>query len=183
MLLDFFSTFFSSAYALLPIFAQDILHVGPQGLGILFAAPGIGAVLAGLVMAHMHNIKKQGMILLASVGVYGFATILFGVSTSFTLSLLALFLIGAGDSISAVIRNTVRQIATPDHMRGRMTGVNMIFFKGGPQLGEFEAGLLASALGGPWSVVIGGIGTIVAVGVMAFFIPTLRKYQGDEVFK
>jgi MFS family permease len=181
MLLDFFSTFFSSAYALLPIFAQDILHVGPQGLGILFAAPSIGAVGAGFVMAHMQHIKRQGVILLVSVGLYGFATILFGISKSFTLSLFALFLIGVGDSVSAIIRNTVRQIATPDYMRGRMTGVNMIFFKGGPQLGEFEAGLLAAAIGGPWSVVIGGIGTVVAVGVMAYVVPTLRKYQGDEV--
>lgn len=181
MLLDFFSTFFSSAFALLPIFAQDILHVGPQGLGILFAAPSIGAILAGFIMAHVHNLKHQGAILLGSVAVYGLATILFGLSTSFALSLLALFILGAGDSVSAIIRNTVRQITTPDHIRGRMTGVNMIFFKGGPQLGEFEAGVLAAAVGGPVSVIIGGIGTLLAVGIMTYCIPTLRKYQGDEV--
>lgn len=181
MLLDFFSTLFSSAYALLPIFAQDILHVGPQGLGILFAAPAIGAVVAGFIMAHMEHIKKQGVLLLASVALYGAATVLFGLSKSFALSLFALFLVGFGDSISSIIRNTVRQIVTPNHIRGRMTSVNMIFYMGGPQLGEFEAGVLASAVGGPMSVVIGGIGTLVAVGVTAYFIPALRKYKGDEV--
>lgn len=181
MLLDFFSTFFSSAYALLPIFATDILHTGPQGLGILYAAPSIGAVVAGFVMAHFHNLKHQGMILISAVIVYGLATALFGLSSFFTLSLFALFLVGAGDSVSMIIRNTIRQIVTPDHIRGRMTSINMIFFMGGPQLGEFEAGVLASLLGSQISVVLGGIGTVAAVGITAYLIPRLRKYQGNEL--
>ena len=181
MLLDFFSTFFSSAYALLPIFATDILHTGPQGLGILYAAPSIGAVVTGFVMAHFHKLRHQGVILLSAVVLYGAATALFGFSNWFTLSLLALFLIGAGDSISMIIRNTIRQMVTPDHIRGRMTSINMIFFMGGPQLGEFEAGALAALLGAQTSVVVGGIGTVVAVGITAWAIPKLRRYQGDEL--
>lgn len=177
MLLDFFSTFFSSAYALLPIYAQDILHVGPQGLGFLYAAPSIGAVLAGFAMAHMHRIKKQGELLLAAVAVYGAATVLFGASKFFATSLFALFLVGAGDSISTIIRNTVRQLVTPDSIRGRMTSVNMIFFMGGPQLGDFESGALASLVGAPTAVIIGGFGTLLAVGIMTYAIPRLRTFR------
>lgn len=177
MLLDFFSTFFASATALLPIFAKDILAVGPEGLGLLYAAPAIGALLAGFVMAHLGDIRNQGKILLWSVAGYAMGTILFGLSKTFYLSILGLVIIGAGDSISTIIRNTIRQVATPDSIRGRMTAINMIFFMGGPQLGEFEAGLLAAALGGPISVVVGGVATIVVVGIMAIKIPGLRNYD------
>lgn len=177
MMLDFFSTFFASATALLPIFATSILHVGPVGFGFLYASQAVGAVLAGYVMAHLGTIKKQGPVLLASVALYGAATALFGVSRAFWLSLVALFLVGAGDSVSTVIRNTIRQLGTPDAMRGRMTAINMIFFMGGPQLGEFEAGMLAAAVGGPVSVVVGGIGTLVVVAVMTATIPALRRYS------
>ncbi|MBI4078818.1 MAG: MFS transporter, partial [Candidatus Levybacteria bacterium] len=156
MLLDFFSTFFSSATALLPIFAKDILRVGPQGLGLLYAAPSIGAVIAGFIMAHLGTIRRQGYMLLLAVSFYGLATALFGVSRIFWLSIVALMLVGAGDSVSVIIRNTIRQLSTPDYIRGRMVSVNMIFFLGGPQLGEFEAGMLAALMGAQMSVVTGG---------------------------
>jgi len=177
MLLDFFSTLLAGATALMPIFASDILHVGPQGLGFLYAAPAVGAVVAGYIIAHLGEIRKQGKVLLASVVLYAVGTILFGLSKHFQLSLLALFIIGAGDSISTIIRNTIRQISTPDAIRGRMTSINMIFFMGGPQLGEFEAGVLAAFVGAPMAVVTGGVGTLVVVGLMAAFIPSLRKYD------
>ena len=177
MLLDFFSTLLAGATALMPIFASDILHVGPQGLGFLYAAPAVGAVVAGYIIAHLGEIRKQGKVLLASVVLYAVGTILFGLSKHFQLSLLALFIIGAGDSISTIIRNTIRQISTPDAIRGRMTSINMIFFMGGPQLGEFEAGVLAAFVGAPMAVVTGGVGTLVVVGLMAALIPSLRKYD------
>lgn len=176
MLLDFFSTFFASAVSLLPIFAQDILKVGPVGFGILSSAPAIGAVVAGLVFAQIGKIKSEGRILLSAIAVYAVATIVFGLSKIFTLSFIALLLIGVGDSISTIVRNTIRQLTTPDYIRGRMTSINMIFFMGGPQLGEFEAGLLAGFAGAPLSVVIGGAATIAVVAVVAFYIPVLRKY-------
>jgi MFS family permease len=180
MILDFFSTFFASATALLPLFAEDILHVGPTGFGILAAAPSIGAVLSGFLIAHFGIIKQQGRLLLFAVALYATATIIFGLSKIFLLSFLALFLIGFGDSISTVIRNTIRQLSTPDHIRGRMTSVNMIYFMGGPQLGEFEAGVLAAAVGGPISVVIGGIGTLIVVAIVSAKVPVLRNYTGEK---
>lgn len=180
MLLDFFSTFFSSANSLLPIFAETILHVGPIGFGFLYAAQSVGAVLTGYVMAYIGKIKNQGKLLLLGIFIYGLATVLFGLSKLTWLSFLALFLVGAGDSVSSIIRNTIRQVITPDYIRGRMTSINMIFFMGGPQLGEFEAGLLAAAVGGPLSVIIGGVATVIISGVVALKIPILRNYSGDK---
>jgi len=180
MLLDFFSTFFSSANSLLPIFAETILHVGPVGFGFLYAAQSIGAVLTGYLMAYFGKIKNQGKLLLIGVFIYGIATIIFGLSKLAWLSFLALFLIGTGDSISTIIRSTARQMLTPDYIRGRMMSINMIFYMGGPQLGEFEAGLLAGTVGSPLSVVIGGVGTLLIVGFMAIKIPTLRNYSGEK---
>lgn len=181
MILDFFATFFSSATVLLPAFAKDILAVGPKGLGLLYAAPSVGGIVAGLIVSSFHNLKNQGKILLSAVFVYGLATILFGISRSFYLSLLFLGLTGVGDVVSTVIRNTIRHSTTPDYIRGRMTSINMLFFMGGPQLGEVEAGILAAAIGTPLSVVVGGIGTIIATALITVLIPKLRKYQGDEV--
>lgn len=180
MLLDFFSTFFSSANSLLPIFAETILHVGPIGFGFLYAAQSIGAVLIGYIMAYVGKIRNQGKLLLIGVLIYGLATIIFGLSKYAWLSFIALFLIGAGDGISSIIRNTIRQITTPDYIRGRMTSVNMIFYMGGPQLGEFEAGMLAGAIGAPLSVVVGGVGTLIIVGLVALKIPVLRRYNGEK---
>lgn len=180
MLLDFFGTFFSSATALLPIFAKDILMVGPEGLGFLYAAPALGAVVAGYTIAHVGIIRKQGIILLSSISLYALGTIMFGFSKVYFLSLIALLIVGFGDGISMILRNTIRQLVTPDYIRGRMSAVNMIFFMGGPQLGEFEAGLLAAAFGAPLSVVVGGVGTLIVVAVVSVTIKTLRNFDTHE---
>jgi MFS family permease len=180
MLLDFFATFFSSATALLPIFAQDILKIGPQGYGWLYAAPAAGAVGMSAVMVVLtHHIKRRGAVLLWAVAAYGAATVAFGLSRSFWTSFACLAIGGAADTVSMVIRNLLRQLETPDHLRGRMLGVNMIFFRGGPELGEMEAGAVANWLGAPISVVTGGIGCLVATGWLAAATPGLRRYRAD----
>ncbi len=178
MLVDFFATFFSSAMALLPIFTQDILGRGAETYGLLTAAPAIGAALTSLVLLHFESrIVRRGRVLLWSVAAYGMATIAFGLSRNFWLMFACLALTGAADTISMVIRNVLRQLNTPDHLRGRMTGVNMIFFLGGPQLGELEAGLLAQAVGAVSSVVIGGIGSLISTAWIAKATPSLRNYR------
>jgi MFS family permease len=181
MLLDFFATFFASATALLPIYAQDILHVGARGYGVLSAAPSVGAILASVVMVRVvDSIERRGPVLLGSIGVYGVATVLFGVSHQFALTFLCLALTGAADTVSMVIRNLVRQLTTPDRMRGRMTSVNMIFFMGGPQLGELEAGLVANAFGPVASVVSGGLGCLAVTAWIAAATPQLRHYHATR---
>lgn len=182
MILDFFATFFASANVLLPVFAKDILQVGPKGFGLLYAAPSIGAIISGLIISSFgKHLRRQGKILLAGVFLYGFSTILFGLSRSFYLSLFFLGLAGAGDMVGTIIRNTIRQLSTPDHIRGRMVAVNMIFYNGGPQLGEVEAGLLASIVGTPFSVIIGGVGTLIATTAVALLVPQVKQYNGDEI--
>jgi len=181
MLLDFFATFFSSATALLPIFAQDILHVGAHGYGALYAAPAIGAIVVGVVLVRwVDTIKRRGAVLLWAVIVYGLATVGFGFSRAFWLTFFFLAVTGAADMVSAVLRNIIRQLATPDHLRGRMTAVNMVFFLGGPQLGEMEAGLVAQGLGAPFSVVSGGLGCLLVTGWTAAATPDLRHYRKEE---
>ena len=178
MLLDFVATFFASATALLPIFAQDILHVGARGYGWLYAAPSVGAVLAGLWMAYrVDRIERRGAVLLWAVAAYGAATVVFGLSRSFWLTLVCLAAVGGADTVSTVIRNIVRQLETPDRLRGRMTGVNMIFFMGGPQLGELEAGVAAQLFGAVVSVVSGGVGCLAATAVVARREVRLRRYR------
>ena len=180
MLLDFFATFFASATALLPIFAQDVLHVGAHGYGILSAATSVGAILASLVMVRLiDHIEHRGQALLWAIVIYGMATVLFGLSRDFMLTFACLALTGAADTVSMVIRNLVRQLTTPDYMRGRMTSVNMIFFMGGPQLGELEAGLVANAFGPVVSVVSGGIGCLVVTAWVAASTPQLRHYRAS----
>ena len=183
MILDFLATFFGTATILMPVFAKDVLHVGPKGLGLLYSALAMGAVVGGLIIAslHHHQIKNQGKIIMASVILYGAATIGFGLSKNLLLSLFFLGLVGFWDMVSTVIRNTVRQMITPDHLRGRMVSVMRIFFQGGPQLGDIEAGLLAAAVGGPVSVFIGGVGVIMITSFVAYFNPKLRNYQGKEL--
>jgi MFS family permease len=176
MLLDFFATLFSSARTMLPIIASDVLGLGVEGYGALATAEPVGAVLAGMVMASRRDIHRQGAILLISVGVYGLATALFGLSTHVVVSYALFSLVGAGDTVSTVIRNTIRQVVTPDRLRGRMTGVNMIFFMGGPQLGELEAGLVASAFGVPFAIFSGGIATVLLTLWVAWKYPRLRRY-------
>jgi MFS family permease len=178
LLLDGIATFFCSATALLPLFAQDVLEVGPRGYGWLFAAPSIGAVLASAVMVRLAGrIRRRGVVLLAAVAIYGLATVAFGLSRSFWLMFLALALTGSADTVSAVLRNIVRQLETPDHLRGRMVGISMLFFMGGPQLGEFEAGLAAQWLGAGLAVVLGGLASLVSTGWIAWRSPALRAYR------
>jgi MFS family permease len=178
MLLDFFATFFSSATALLPIFAQDILKVGARGYGWLYAAPAVGAVtMSAAMVVWTSRIQRRGEVLLWAVGLYGLATVAFGLSHSFWITFAALALTGVADTVSMVIRNIVRQLETPDRLRGRMSGINMIFFNGGPQLGEMEAGAVANWLGAPFSVISGGIGCLVAVACIAAATPELRQYH------
>jgi MFS family permease len=177
MLLDFFATFFSSATALLPVYAKDILHVGPQGYGWLYASAAIGALFTGMLMSLIPSIENQGKYLLISVLLYGFATISFGISKTFWLAFGALAFTGAADTVSMIIRNTIRQLNTPDGIRGRMVSINMIFFMGGPQLGELEAGAVASWFGAPASVVSGGIGCIISVFFVLWKWPILWSHE------
>ncbi len=180
MILDFFATFFASANTLLPYFSQNVLHVGEVAYGWLAAAGSIGAVVVGLVISQFNTIRRQGQLLLGSVVIFGLATILFGFGRLYIVVFLALVLAGAADSVSTIIRNTIRNLNTPDSMRGRMTGVNQIFFMGGPQLGEVEAGAAAQAFGVPFAIFSGGIGTILIVAMIAARWPILWRYNGDE---
>jgi len=180
MILDFFATFFASANTLMPIIAVDVLHVGAVAYGWLSAGQAIGAMIAALIISQLRIIRRQGAIFMLAVVVFGLATIVFGASRLFLLSMLALILIGAADTVSTIIRNTIRQLSTPDYIRGRMTSVNQIFFQGGPQLGEVEAGLVAQLLGAPFAVISGGVGCILAAAWIAQRWPQIRRYNGDE---
>jgi MFS family permease len=178
MLLDFFATFFSSAMALLPIYAQDILGVGAHGYGWLYAAPAVGAMITSALMVRAVDwIDRRGDWLIVAVAGYGLATVGFGFSRSFWLSFFFLALTGATDTVSMVFRNLIRLLETPDHLRGRMVGVNMVFFMGGPQLGELEAGLVAQWLGPVVSVVSGGVACVAATAWIAAYTPALRAYK------
>jgi len=183
MLLDFFATFFSSATALLPIFAQDILQVGAGGYGWLYAAPAAGAVLTSAAMVYfVERIERRGLLLLWAVAGYGLATAVFGMSRLFWLTFLCLAATGAADTVSMVFRNIVRHMETPDALRGRMVGVNMVFFMGGPQLGELEAGLVANWIGAPLSVISGGLACVLATIIVAVRTPDLRAYRRHSAY-
>ena len=183
MFLDFFGTFFSSANTLLPFVAKDILHVGPIQYGWLSSSQAIGTLIIGLYLSQKTKLLRQGMLISISMAMFGLATILFGVSTSFWLTMLALILIGVFDGLSSIIRNTVRQLQTPDAMRGRMMSITQIFFKGGPQLGEVESGLVAQILGVPFAIISGGVGCVLATWIVVKKIPQLWNYNGDEAIK
>ncbi|MCL5611561.1 MAG: MFS transporter [Chloroflexi bacterium] len=180
MLLDFVATFFASANTLMPFVAQDILHVGVVAYGWLSAAQSAGAVLAAVIVSQVHQLRRQGPLFLGAVVVFGVATVIFGLSTSFVLAWCALAVTGAADSVSTIIRNTIRQLQTPDEMRGRMTSVNQIFFQGGPQLGEMEAGLVAQLFGAPFAIISGGIGCILGMLLIMFKWPQIAVFNGDE---
>jgi MFS family permease len=180
MLIDFFATFFSSANTLMPIVAVDVLGLGEVEYGWLSAAQAIGAGGAALVISQIPRIRRQGPLFLASVIAFGLATILFGLARSFPFAMVSLVLIGASDSVSTIIRNTIRQLQTPDHIRGRMVSINQIFFMGGPQLGEVEAGVVAQFFGAPFAIISGGVGCILAVGWISRRWPQLRTFSGDE---
>jgi len=177
MTLDFAATFFASATLLLPIFAQERLHVGARGYGFLAAAPAIGSVLTALVMARVGSFQRQGRLVVASVALFGVATAGFGVSTVYWLSLLMLAITGAADTVSTVLRQTIRQLVTPNQLRGRMTSINMMFFMGGPQLGELEAGSLAALIGAPLSVVVGGLGSLICAAIAAVKSKSLMEFE------
>lgn len=177
MTLDFVATFFASANQLLPIYAKDILNVGARGYGFMAAAPAAGAIITGLIMARFGTLKKQGTTVIVSVAFYGAATIAFGVSRAFWFSLLMLATIGAADTVSTILRQTIRQLVTPNNLRGRMTSINMIFFMGGPQLGEVEAGTLAHLLGAPLSVIAGGAACVIAALLALIKARSLREYE------
>jgi MFS family permease len=177
MSLDLFSVLLGGAVALLPIYAQEILHIGSKGLGLLRAAPSIGALLMSWYIIR-HPLKKNaGYTLFFAVAIFGLSTIIFGLSTSVPLSLFALLLSGAADMISVVVRSSLVQLETPDTMRGRVTAVNSIFIGASNQLGEFESGMTAAWLGTVPSVVVGGIGTLLIVVLWMRLFPALLKRQ------
>lgn len=173
--LDMFAVLLGGATTLLPVYAKDILHVGPTGLGWLRAAPSIGAVSVALVLTHRAPFKKAGRTLLLAVAGFGIATIVFGLSRSFWLSLLMLFLLGGLDNISVVIRGTLLLMRTPDEMRGRVAAINTLFIGASNELGGFESGLTAQLFGPVLSVAGGGIGTILVVLAVALFWPEMRR--------
>jgi MFS family permease len=178
MLTDFFATFFSSANTLMPIIAKDILNVGAQAYGWLIAAQSVGSVGAAFVISQMRTIRRQGPVFLGAVVIFGLGTIAFGFSNSVSAAFWSLVVVGAADSVSTIIRNTIRQLNTPDHIRGRMTSINQIFFQGGPQLGEVEAGVVAQLFGAPFAIISGGVACVVAVAVIMQKWPMLRTYDG-----
>ena len=173
--LDLFAVLLGGATALLPMYARDILHTGPTGLGLLRGAPAVGALLMSFALMRWPLRRRVGRVLLVAVAVFGLATIVFGVSTSFPLSLLALAVTGAADNISVVVRTTLVQLETPDEMRGRVSAVNSIFIGASNQLGEFESGATAALLGPVGSVLLGGAGTIVVAFLWARLFPALAQ--------
>jgi predicted MFS family arabinose efflux permease len=175
MSLDLFAVLLGGATALLPIYARDILHTGPQGLGLLRAAPALGALLMTLLLVRFPLQRHAGYKLIGAVGVFGLATLVFGLSDHFALSMLALVVTGAADSISVVTRLTLMQIDTPDDMRGRVSAVNSVFIGASNQLGEFESGATAALLGPVGSVVMGGVGTVLVAATWLKLFPELAR--------
>jgi MFS family permease len=173
--LDLFAVLLGGAVALLPVYAREILHTGPWGLGLLRTAPGAGAAVMAVVLAHRPLRGKSGPTLLWTVAGFGIFTIIFGISRSLTLSLIALFLLGASDMISVIIRATLTQLATPDEMRGRVTAVDMIFIGASNEFGQFESGVTAQWFGTVPAVILGGVGTLVVVALWAWWFPDLRQ--------
>ncbi|MFT9062976.1 MAG: MFS transporter [Acetobacter persici] len=172
--LDLFAVLLGGATAMLPLFATDILHAGPWGLGLLRAAPAIGALLVATVLARYPLGHHAGRWMFVSVMIFGVATIIFGLSRSIPVSILALAVLGGADVISVMVRSALVQLGTPDEMRGRVSAVNMLFIGSSNQLGEFESGMLASAIGAVPAVVVGGIGTLVITAVWMALFPGLR---------
>ena len=173
--LDLFAVLLGGATALLPIFARDILHVGPWGLGLLRAAPAAGAFVMSVALTRWPITRRAGHVLLGAVATYGLSTLVFAQSTSMLLSLLALMVAGAADMVSVVIRQSLVQLDTPDEMRGRVSAVNSVFIGASNQLGEFESGATAAWLGPVGSVLLGGIGTLIVAGLWLKLFPTLAE--------
>jgi len=173
--LDLFAVLLGGATALMPIYARDILHVGPIGLGLLRSAPALGATMLGFVLGKMSVQRNAGISMFACVAIFGIATIVFGLSRNIALSLTALIVLGAADLFSVYVRNTITQLATPNAMRGRVTAVKLLFVGASNELGEFESGLTATWFGTVPSVVIGGLGTLVIVAIWLRLFPSLRE--------
>jgi len=173
--LDMFAVLLGGAVALLPVYARTILHTGPWGLGLLRSAPGVGAALMAIVVAHHPIRRRAGLTMLLSVAAFGVFTILFGISHSLIVSLVALFLLGASDMVSVIIRATLVQVATPDEMRGRVNAVDMLFIGVSNELGEFESGVTAQWFGTVPAVVLGGVGTLLVIATWAWLFPELRE--------
>ena len=181
MLLDFLATLLTRADSLMPYFARNILGLNAAQYGWLSAASAMGASAAALTLTQVRQIHQQGKLLLISIGMIGVAAVIFGTSRSFLLSMLALMLAGASDSVSSIIRSTIRQINTPDKLRGRMTSVNQIFFMGGPYMGDVKNGLLgATPIGVPMAVALGGVVCLASAGWIARQWPVLRRYDGGS---
>ncbi|MDR6554422.1 MFS family permease [Paenibacillus qinlingensis] len=175
--LDLFAVLLGGATALLPIFAQDILHTGPVGLGLMRTSPAIGALLMSVVLAYFPLQKSVGLKLFGALAVFGLATMLFAISTNLIVSLFALFLVGASDVVSVVIRSSLVQLQTPDEMRGRVNAVNSLFIGTSNQLGEFESGIVAGFIGAAPAALVGGIGTLAVAGLWMYLFPSLRRLR------
>jgi len=173
--LDLFAVLLGGAVALLPVYAREILHTGPWGLGLLRSAPGVGAAAMAVLLAHRPLARRTGATMLGCVASFGVFTILFGISRSLALSMVALLLVGACDMVSVIIRGILVQLATPDQMRGRVNAVDMIFIGASNEFGEFESGLTAHWFGTVPAVLLGGVGTLLVVGFWAWLFPELRK--------
>ena len=175
MSLDMFAVLLGGAVALMPVFAREVLFVGPEWLGILRAAPGAGAAVMALLLAFHPLRKRAGAIMLWCVFIFGIATIVFGLSHSRLLSLGALVVLGAADMVSVIVRHSLVQLATPDEMRGRVSAVNVMFIQASNELGEFESGVTAEWFGAVPAVILGGVGTLVIVAIWAHLFPALRR--------
>jgi len=173
--LDLFAVLLGGAVSLMPIFAQDILHAGPRGLGLLRGMPAVGALTMSLLLSFFPLRRQAGLKMLVCVGVFGAATILFGISTSIPVSLFALFLIGASDNVSVVVRSSLLQLATPPAMRGRVSAINWLFLGASNEFGEFESGVTAHWFGAVRAVIYGGIGSVMVTSLWAVFFPRLRR--------
>jgi len=181
--LDLFAVLLGGAVALLPVYAREILHSGPWGLGLLRTAPGVGAAVMAVALAHRPLRGRAGPTLLWSVAGFGVCTILFGISTSLVLSLLSLILLGASDMISVIIRATLVQLRTPDEMRGRVMAVDMVFIGASNELGQFESGLTAQWFGTVPAVLLGGVGTLIVIALWAWGFPELRRAEQLSAIK
>jgi len=180
MVLDMFAVIFGGAAALLPIYAQEILRVGPRGYGLLSSSLEIGAILTSLVLMSRPPVRRTGRTLLVAVAVYGLATIVFGFSRWFPLSVAAYILVGAADQVSVVMRSTTIQLATPDELRGRVSAMNLLFIGASNQLGAAESGFVAALTSAPFAVVSGGVGCLVVLAIVALTNPALRAYRIDR---
>jgi MFS family permease len=177
MLMDFCAMFFGMTRSLLPVYAANIYHVGAQGLGLLLAATGVGAVIAAFFAGPIARIRRQGLGVVLGIAAYGACVALFGLSTwSFVMGLFFLAAAGAADMISTVLRSAIVQLGTPDDFRGRVSSVNAVFSIGGPMLGQFEAGTLANSLTAPIAAIIGGLIVMGSAGLFSFLVPSIRRF-------